>query len=320
MEVTPVRREAGVYAAGHFLVDLACAMVLLGKPHGAVLFLIYNFCAFALQMPIGLLADLTDRCKAFALAGIALVLAARLPVPEMGRVLLAGLGNACYHVGGGRDALLADRKLTGLGIFVAPGALGIFLGGVLAGNSLAVNGCSAALAVCAACLIPAGELRRSSTAGKPRWGWAWLMAAIVLLRSAVGLCMATPWKIGAFAAGSAVCAALGKAAGGFAGDRAGWKRAGVLSLICAAGLFLLPGFGWAGCLGVLLFNMTMPITLRRAAEDLPGMEGFAFGALTFALFLGYLPAYYGLRLTAVPGAVLALVSTGLLALYREDTP
>ena len=39
--------------------------------------------------------------------------------------------------------------------------------------------------------------------------------------------------------------------------------------------------------------MTMPVTLWAAARALPGAKGFAFGLLTFALFLGYLPAYLG---------------------------
>ena len=46
-----------------------------------------------------------------------------------------------------------------------------------------------------------------------------------------------------------------------------------------------------GLLAVGLINMTMPITLWAAARLLP--PGLAFGTLTFALFLGFLPVWLG---------------------------
>ena len=312
-----MKKNALLFAVGHFLVDFACALMMLGNVRGAEYFLLYNFCAFALQMPIGLIADMVNHCKSFSVFGILLVLTANLPLPIPVRVLLAGLGNACYHVGGGRSALLADKKRTGLGIFVAPGAMGIFLGGVLAGNGIAVLLCAAGLTACGAALCLTGRPKYAVSAGKPRFGWLLLMFLVVVLRSAVGMCMETPWKAGVFVAASAVCTALGKAAGGFAGDLAPWKRTGICSLLVSAALYCLPDFGIAGCAAVLLFNMTMPITLRAAADDLPGMEGFAFGTLTFALFLGYLAAYYRIAISPWWGAALAAVSAGLLALHPE---
>lgn len=313
-----MKQNDAVFAFGHFLVDMACAMLMLGQLPGAVWFLVYNFCAFALQMPIGILADLVNHCKRFCVAGIVLILAANLPLPLPLRVILVGVGNACYHVGGGRSALLADRKFSGLGIFVAPGAVGIFLGGLLAGNRIAAICCAAALTACGIALCIDGKPEYPQFRGKARWGWLSLMVLVVLIRSCLGLCMDSPWKVGVFVGASAICAALGKALGGFAADRAGWKKAGVVSLLVSAVLYCIPGFGAAGCAAVLLFNMSMPVTLRRAAEDLPGMEGFAFGLLTFALFLGYLPAYYGLHLPPVAAAALSVVSAGLLAAYREE--
>ena len=67
---------------------------------------------------------------------------------------------------------------------------------------------------------------------------------------------------------------------------------------------------------VLLFNMTMPITLWGAARLMPGGKGFAFGLLTFGLFLGFLPTWLGwpsiltspwaMALAAVVSAVILL--------------
>ena len=61
--------------------------------------------------------------------------------------------------------------------------------------------------------------------------------------------------------------------------------------------------------------MTMPITLWAAARLLP--PGFAFGTLTFALFLGFLPPWLGWPALFAGGtgyAAGALCSLGLLAL------
>lgn len=41
--------------------------------------------------------------------------------------LIAGIGNAMFHIGGGIDVLnISDKKATLSGIFVSTGALGIF--------------------------------------------------------------------------------------------------------------------------------------------------------------------------------------------------
>lgn len=60
------RTRLFIYSAAHFAVDFSCALLLLGRirpgPGDALLcLLLYNFCAFALQMPVGLLADRLDK-------------------------------------------------------------------------------------------------------------------------------------------------------------------------------------------------------------------------------------------------------------------
>ena len=41
--------------------------------------------------------------------------------------------------------------------------------------------------------------------------------------------------------------------------------------------------------------MTMPVTLYMLADRFRGLEGFSFGLLTVALFLGVFPALFGLE-------------------------
>ncbi len=107
---------------------------------------------------------------------------------------------------------------------------------------------------------------------------------------------------------------LGKTSGGFLYDKLGGFPAAILSLGLAAVLFCFSGTPVCGCAAVLLFNMTMPLTLRAAADLLPGARGFSFGLLTLALFLGFLPEY--LRLPSVAAgwtyALACLLSLALL--------
>lgn len=314
-----VRLDTAIYAAGHFLVDFSCALVMLSLDADPVHFLVYNFLAFAVQMPIGLLADIVGRNRRFALTGVCLVLLGFLPCPVPVRVTLVGLGNSCYHVGGGREALLKKDGLTELGFFVSPGAIGIFLGTMLSGNRTAMWTAAILLAVCGILILlscsPEKKVIRKGTISP---GAAGLMLLVVILRSLVGMCMETPWKLGIYITLGAVAGAFGKFLGGFWADRCGTKRTGVISLILAALLFFLPDVGIAGVLGMLLFNMTMPITLGKASESCPGYEGFSFGLLTFGLFIGYLPSALGITFSPVVGAGLSLISAGLLMFSPED--
>lgn len=316
-----------IYCLGHFAVDFVCAWLIFGhfagQPGWITAALCYNFCAFALQMPVGILSDRLGRCRVFSGIGAALVCAAALPLGMWWTVLCAGLGNAFYHVGGGRETLLASSKYGPLGAFVAPGALGIFLGSLLRTNSTAgILGilllalCGAALMILSRREIPSPqemEIPRPKAAGL-----ASLLFLIVLLRSLVGMCSASPWKTGIWIIIGAVLGAAGKALGGIAADRWGGRIAGGVSLLLAAALFLFPEAPLCGVLAGMLFNMSMPITLRDCADALPGGEGFAFGALTFALFLGFIPAQYSVMLTYWQTALLALLSgIGLMLAAKE---
>lgn len=313
------RPETILYAAGHFLIDFSCALIMLSRNNSPWHFIAYNFLAFAVQMPIGLLADIFGRNRRFALIGVLLVLVGFLTTLPWLQTVAAGLGNACYHVGGGRDALLNSKGLSGLGIFVSPGAIGIFLGIVWAGNQTAIWTSGILLLLCgiliaAGCspekiVLPKGSMKLRS---------AGLMFLVVILRSLVGMCIETPWKIGIYITLGAVACAFGKALGGILADRLGAKLTGIISLLAAAVLFFLPDIGIAGVLAMLLFNMTMPITLGHAAKSCPGFEGFSFGLLTFGLFLGYVPTAFGISISPYFGAGLSVISAVLLLLDRED--
>jgi FSR family fosmidomycin resistance protein-like MFS transporter len=126
--------------------------------------------------------------------------------------------------------------------------------------------------------------------------------------------MSFRWRIGFWGYILLGAVVLGKALGGFAADRFGTIKTSALSLIAAAVLFVFGQIPFAGAAAVLLFNMTMPITLWTMAKIFPGAKGFAFGLLTFGLFIGFLPVYLGVTVSADMIWVFAIVTMVSLAL------
>ena len=297
-----------LYSLAHFWVDLSCALLafrtLSASPDFALCLLLYNFCAFALQMPLGLLADRLDRNGAVAAAGCALVaLAYAVPLP-LAAAVTAGVGNALFHLGGGIDTLNTGlRRSAALGIFVSPGAVGLFLGTLWGrGDAVSLWAGPVGLLVLAGAILwlcrrTFGSLRSGNAPveAEPAGG-SWLplvpLFLVVILRSWMGLGQSFPWKA-EWGLPLVLALAAGKAAGGFLMDAMGPRRAAAWSLGLGAALYLFSGYAVSGLLAVFLFNMTMPMTLWAAAKLLPGAKGFAFGLLTFALFVGYLPVYLG---------------------------
>jgi FSR family fosmidomycin resistance protein-like MFS transporter len=123
-----------VYGLCHALIDASCAFLVLGaiyvKADLWLYIVLYNALAFCLQVPFGILLDKYSQPKVAAIIGMLCVLVAYffLSSPMMA-VVLAGIGNALFHVGGGQVVLNINfRKATYPGIFVAPGGIGLALG------------------------------------------------------------------------------------------------------------------------------------------------------------------------------------------------
>ncbi len=285
----------------HFLVDGVCAWAMLGPLRGvAGGFLVYNFCAFALQLPLGILLDRTRwRCLPglFTALGCVLTLAGALWSPAV-----LGLGNALFHVGGGVEVIREDaagkRRGALLGVFVAPGALGLYMGGLVAGRGSWLLGAAAlmAMALWRRRGIPAGAAVVPEPSEQSGGLVFAVCFAVVVLRSYVGLAASFPWKAGALALAATGMVVLGKVLGGVLAARLGGKTVTVVSLLLAAAGFALGEFPAFGLMALLCFNMTMPLTLYALWRKFPAYPGAAFGALTFGLFLGFVPVYFGIQL------------------------
>lgn len=255
------------YSLAHFWVDFCCALLMfscvLDTPEWGLCVLLYNFCAFAMQMPIGLVADQLDRNSLVAALGCALVAVSGLliPLPALAAVV-AGLGNGCFHVGGGVEVLNAsEKKSAALGVFVSPGAFGIYFGTILGkGAKIPWLIPAAVLGLFAAAFLlldlrTRGSLRSGNAPVEldltKKAAWAFLCCfLVVVLRSYVGMIFNFPWKTGGWSFAMVCAVVFGKAAGGFWGTL--WGCAGPRCVPwdfppCSSALVATRWWGWARC-------------------------------------------------------------------------
>lgn len=344
-----------LYSVMHFLEDGLCAYAMFSafllKKDAAQAVLFYNFCAFALQAPFGALMDCfsagsdkklfteDERNGLCALFGVILTFAGVFTGP-----VLLGIGNALFHVGGGIGTIREDFR-TGkggrlLGIFVAPGALGLFLGTTLGKKAaspwilllflILFTCCAAGLILhvkrrnagtpSAAAEKPGDEKIPRKAASEEKTAAAIIAAAlcflVVVIRSHVGMAVTFPWKTGFFISLlSVLCVVLGKVAGGFLNARFGTVKTVLVTLPAAAVCFFFSRYAGFGLPALFLFNMTMPVTLYLIVNRFRDYPGAMFGLLTLALFVGFLPTYYGCDIlnTGNAAAVLSAVSAVMLA-------
>lgn len=328
----------------HFMIDFICAWMIVNRIPGSeawfVKMLAYNFFAFAGQLPAGVILDRLAfknhrAAGAAASAGCLLCLIALIAgMDSYALVITAGIGNALFHVGSGAEILeIYKGRAAGPGIFVSTGALGIYAGsvipvmkeiGILSGAILSV--------LLIYSLIPVLAGKEEIPSGGPAGGGevrsgkmfssspvqetiaVLCLVLVVAFRSFEGSVFTFPWNRSIFT-GIALTGTvfLGKMLGGFASDRFGSYRTAAVSLAISAVLLGVSDRTGAGLAGVLLFNMTMPVTLVSLYRKFPGYPGTSFGLLTFALYLGVLPVFAGVpECLHSPAAYAALTVVSLI--------
>ncbi len=332
------RKIISIYSLIHFIVDLSCAILvtnLVTQKMGLgeklfIAIILYNFFAFAVQLPVGIIADKVNKNALCSAIGCLLV-AVAYAFSSYGIIacIIAGIGNSMFHVGGGIDVLnISEKKATLSGIYVSTGAMGIFLG-----SMSAKYGFTEYYIIVLTLIFSAGML-------------AWLYAQIkdkvknvemiilklsanetiavaclvftVCIRSFVGLILSFEWKANMILAVLSIFAViLGKMFGGIIGDRIGFKKISIISLSISSVLFLFAFSNPAsGILAILFFNMTMPITLTALSNILDNNRGMAFGLLTLALFVGSVPKFFGIGIGIFsPIGLFVITFISLVVLY-----
>ena len=341
-------------AISHFLVDWTCVCALFGcGAEGEALSLaviLYNTLAFSTQCVIGALLDsrvrklrgktsgqeLADGAAGVRLCGLAeaagmimVLVGAALKWGLISRVVLFGLGNSLFHVGGGMVTYEKSRgKAAPLGVFVAPGAFGVTLGTLFPGMlklaqlllALVASACIAFYAGYGKTIQKQNYVINAENTDKTADESPMPLLPVVLLTAAVavravgGSAAEFTWKQGAAASLLlTLFVFLGKGLGGFAADRFGAGRMSGVSIPLAALLTAFLAFSMPASLaGQFLLNLSMPVTLFLLHRMLPKDPGLAFGLAASALWPGTIAGML-IKLTGA-AAKLLIIACFLLSL------
>ena len=319
-----------IYSFGHFYIDFVCAFVfslmVLKNPDKLEsieqLILLYNIIAFGIQPFFGFLIDYYHYIKIGAIIGLltctfGLIFFFHSFIAS----ILLGFGNAIYHVSGGVVALNLDSsKAKYAGIYVAPGALGLFLGGILGYYRIEpkISIITGVLVVlCLGAIIIYAPVPKIIKYKKKQIDFITVILLLLLLsicmRSLIGFSLNLPWKskfiLGLFLTTGIVS---GKFLGGILADKFGFLRIGAGGLIIAAPLLTffqtIPVIIF---IGAFCFNLVMPVTLTAIAQMMPNYKGLAFGLTTLSLVIGYL-----LYLILRNHLIIGYVFTGIMILIN----
>ena len=327
--------RAALLGAMHLLVDAACVTAVWRTGDSALVSFVnsfvvifgYDLLAFATQAPLGALADRYALSRASAFAGLALAALGLVLAPHSSllTMLVAGLGNSLFHLGAGASVLrLGTLRATPAGLFVAPGALGLGLGNWMGMTGIGPAWPLVALLVLA---LPLVDLARAEKAEEPGQGRAVGLSAAalglsllffsVMVRSFVGFGACHECERGTLLlVGIPVVGFAGKSLGGVLADRLGWLKSSVGALLLSAPLVAFNGGdAWVTLAGLLLFQMTMPVTLVATSCLLPGRPATAFGLPSLALILGAIPTFFPQCQRYSPGIFLVLIVASAAALY-----
>ncbi len=341
----PKRVVPVAYGLIHALIDATTACVVLRavgihglEPQQAFALVVgYDVIAFGSQSVVGLLTDALQAPRATAVAGIAIAILSMVALPyhAVAAMILAGAGNALFHVGAGSLSLSVDPgRATAPGIFVGPGALGLAIGMYIGKHGAFARWPFFVLLILAIAVLPLVRVPPRRADGRParsgigRGDGAIIVGMLlfsILVRSFVGMggfhaVHKTMW----IGFGIAFAAFAGKAVGGLIADRLGWVWTSVGALLMAAPLIAFGSpFPLVMVSAMFLFQMTMPVTLAALTVVHPSRPAFAFGLACLALLAGVLPAfshavqaYYGdVRFFAL---ILASAATIFVALRMLD--
>lgn len=322
---------AWLYGLLHAAVDLATVtVVMLESSLGRVgfdewlrLLYLYNALAFGLQFPLGLACDRLRAEKTAAAAGIALALIAVLLAPRFlyAAIVLAGLGNALFHIGAGGTVLRGSAgRAADPGVFVGPGALGLFLGLWLGRAGGQVHGLLAVMLVAGLMLVVVHRPSNSKSVIRPPSPAlllaATLVAGSIALRSTLGFALTDLWRAWPnWGVVLTLAAVTGKMLGGFIADRIGWSTVAAAVLLGFA--CLSPAMDTSGASAVsamVLLQIVMPIALAALYRQFPGRPATMFGLASGVLLLGAVPSLAEHAVLTTPGllAAVALASAVLL--------
>lgn len=327
---------------GHGLNDFAAGYMLgnmlylqAGVRDIAIGFLIYNVLAFGGQYfaarfleKVSNIKHIITACALFNIAAVGLF----HWIPQLSLVL-AGCASAIYHVAGG-SACIKENKAAPIGVFAAPGIIGLAIAGYL--SYLKIDIWLFLSIVCIAFvgiiqLIQFPSLDKHNKVEEENKHHVIdnhdvlmiLLLGIISLRSAVWNIFQVIYEHNyAWLLAIAVSAFLGKILGGWISDKVGWKLYSFVSLIAAMPLVsFFKEEIVLFCIGIGLLQSAIPANTAMMIEYCKGRKergvAFSFGtAIVIGIVLTSPVQFFSINGT-VYGLLFSLLLFTVLVITRK---
>lgn len=319
----------------HFITEVICFYVL-GNLIGNNAFLwmapfLYDAFAFVPQSLIGYASDKFSKIKLGLIGTILLIIGLiafvfAWPIGKYTALVIICLGNASIHVNGAEVTLRSSNgKLSHSAVFVAGGSFGVITGKLLSKSFFPYWILLIAAITMIPCILLAEYYRQESDdkSKQPCNKFNYnnknisnniliiLAVTIVIIRGYMGYGIPTSWNktiIQTILLYTSM--GIGKALGGILSDLIGMRKTAIISTIGALP-FLLFGDNimLVSLIGILLFSMTMSITLGLLVSVLKDTPGLAFGLTTIGLFLGTVPIFFFKLTTSLSNCIVISLLT-----------
>lgn len=296
----------------HFVTEVIC-FYTLAKLLDNTIFLwiipfMYDAFAFVPQALIGYISDKYPKINMGIIGTILLIaglITCNLNILGFVSLIILCLGNCCLHISGAEITVrTSNGKLSHSAIFVAGGSFGVITGKLLGELSFSYW----FLVILGLTMIPfillADTYKENNNLSCNKFDYhnknispyLVILASVivVIVRGYMGYGIPTSWnKTIIQTVLLYIAMGTGKALGGILSDCIGIRKTAIISIIGALP-FLLFGdkLMLISLIGVLLFSMTMPITLALLVSVLKNKPGLAFGLTTIGLFLGTVPIFF----------------------------
>lgn len=300
-----------IYSYVHLITEILCfysiSYIIGNKAILWMMPLVYDALAFVPQGIIGYISDKYPKIKIGIIGLILLILGTIIFTLYRGYfgLIILCMGNAFLHVDAAEVTLrVSEGKLSHSAIFVAGGSFGVIIGKILGDMNINLWWI-VLLGITMLPFIMLGNLARKDYE-KPCKKFNYhneklnplliiiLATLIVVVRGYMGYGIPTSWnKTLVQTILLYVIMGFGKALGGIFCDLIGMRKTAVISMIASVP-FLIVGdkIMIVSLFGVMLFSMTMAITLGLLTSVLKNAPGLAFGLTTIGLFFGTLPIFF----------------------------
>lgn len=329
-----------LYFIIHFILEVSCFYTLSNFTDNSQYFIIallYDLIAF---VPQGLFGAISDKYRKipFGRIGVCLIIFSlfclKYNFPIILIFALLTIGNCIIHVEGAESTLRTSKgKMFPSALFVAGGAFGIITGRLLFKYGISITFILMLNVISLLLMIILSKYKEIEDKELVDYNYdnknigittiILLATFVVAVRSFTSYGIPTGWNktvLQSILLFSFM--GLGKALGGLLIDKTNIKFTSILSCLLSLPFLLFGDHNmYLSLIGIMLFSMTMPVTLAILVSRLKKSPGIAFGFTTIGLFVGSLPAFFftidSIWINAIVFTILTILCTIILYKIEE---